>query len=508
MQPDVAPPPAPAPAPAASPVAPPPRGGVRSAVFWSYALTAGRVGTTTVVTFVLARLLGPAEFGVLAMALLILLLAETVLQQSAVTAIVQREQLTEDHLDAAFLAMLLGGIGLGALMAAVGPLWAMATREPQLTTVCLALAPVVLLHALMTVPEAVLRRALRFRALAVRTVAAAVVSGAVGIALALAGAGVWALVAQQIVGSATNLVIVWLVSDWRPRRRPRIGAIRDLWRFSAHSANAGVALLLSRRADQFVIGLTFGSVAMGIYRLAGRLPEMFVEVTVRSLQQVALPALSRLQDDRAAFAARLAGLQHLGAVAGLPLLGVLAGAAEALVAVLGPQWAGTELPLRLLCLYAAVNVYGVLLGPALQATGHPGRLAAIAWLRGVIGVAVFVAVGLAAAGRAPVTQAASIALAAVVVQAVLNAVAVQLTRRTIGAANLRLIGPTLPAMVAALVAVAVPLLLDRLGLVVDPPLLRLVVDGGLAALAGGAALWAVDRRLRRMVRERLRRSRR
>lgn len=486
---------------------PPAADGLQSAVFWSYGLTAGRIGTTTLVMFFLAKLLGPAAFGVVAMAVLVLNLAQVLLQQGLISAIVQRDQLTDDHLDAAFVALLLAGVGIGALMAAFSPLWALLVREPQLTTVCLALSPLVLVQSLMVVPEAVLRRALRFRAIAVRTLAAAVVSGVAGITLAVAGAGVWALVAQQVVAGLTNVFVLWVVCPWRPSRRPSLRAVRDLWRFSAHSANAGVALMVGNRADQFVTGLLFGPVAMGIYRLAIRLPEMVLDVTVRSLQQVALPALSRLQDNRAAFAQRLAELQHLGAVAGLPMLGLLAGVTGPLVAFLGPQWESARLPLQLLCLFAAVNVYGVLLGPTLQAIGHPGRLAALAWARGAIGVAVFVAVGIVMIGQTPGAQATSIALAAVGVQLVLNAVAIQVVRRTVSGVTLRLITPTLPAAAAAVAAATVPLAIAPLGLAESRPLSGLLLNGTAATLAGAAVLWTADRRLRRLVRGRLRRPR-
>lgn len=492
---------------ASSAVAPAKAGRLGSAVFWSYALTAGRVGTTTLVTFGLAKLLGPAEFGIIAMAVLILGLAQLLLQQGLVSAIVQREELTDDHLDAAFFTLVLSGLGIGGLMAAVSPLWALVNREPQLTTVCLALAPLVPVQALSVVPEAVLRRGLQFRAIAIRTLVSAVVAGAVGIALAVAGAGVWALVAQQVLTGVVGGVILWSVCGWRPRWRVRgrIGAIRDLWRFSAHSANAGLALFLGGKADQLITGVFFGPVAVGIYRLALRLPEMLVDVAVRSLQQVALPALSRLQDDRAAFAARLAELQHLGAVAGLPLLGILAGSAQPLVAFLGPQWAGTDVALQLLCLYGAANVYGVLLGPALQAIGRPGRLAAIAWSRGAIGVTTFVAVGLAVTGRAPATQAAAIAVAAVAVQAVLTTASLRATRSALGNVRIRLFAPTLPAIAAALAAFGVPAALDRLGPAGLHPVLHLLLDAALASLTAVAVLWVTDRRLRTMVQHRLRR---
>ncbi|MFD0823109.1 lipopolysaccharide biosynthesis protein, partial [Micromonospora zhanjiangensis] len=370
-------------------------GRVSAALGWSYVLIGGKVGASLVVTFVLARLLGPTAYGLLAMAMVFITVAQVLIQQGLVSAIVQRDRLTDEHLDAAFGVLVIAGVGVGLLAAAASPLWALVNRQPALTPVCLALTPMVVLQGLAIVPEAVLRRELRFRAVAVRTLVAAVLSGAARVVLALAGAGVRALVVQQLVTAVTSLVVLWVACPWRPSRRPRLGAIRELWAYSAHSANAGLAMLLSAKAELIFTGLFFGPVATGIYRLAARLPDMLVDVTVRSIQQVSLPSLSRLQSDRAAFAAHLIELQHLGTAVGLPVLGVLAATAGPLVDLLGPQWAGSELPMRLLCLYGAANVYGLLLGPALQAIGRPAKLAAIAWTRGVLGVLTLAAVGTA-----------------------------------------------------------------------------------------------------------------
>lgn len=484
----------------------PPRGRVRSAIGWSYLLTAGRVASSIVVTFLLAKLLGPGEFGLVAMATVFILIAQTVIQQGLVSAIVQRDKLTAQHLDAAFGVLVLAGLAVGLLTAAVSPLWALINREPQLTAVCVALSPLVLVQGLAIVPEAVLRRQLQFRAVAIRTLVAAVLSGVIGVALALAGAGIWALVGQQLVNAVTGLVVLWVVCPWRPSRRLRLGAIRELWAFSAHSANAGLGMMLSSRADIIFTGLFFGPVATGIYRLAARLPDMLVDVTVRSLQQVALPSLSRLQQDRRAFARHLAELQHLGAVAGLPVLGVLAATAHPLVGFLGPQWAGTEGPLRLLCVYGAINVYGVLLGPALQAIGQPGKLAAILWSRGVLGVATLAAVGTLMTSDNAASQATAVALAGIAMQLIVNAMAVWVTvRRAAGASVARFLAPTVPAALAAVAATLVPIGTDRLGLAGLHPLIRVVVVGAAASLIAGGVLWATDRPLRRLALTRLRR---
>lgn len=478
-------------------------GGLHSAIGWSYVLTGGRIGSTILVTFLLARLLGPNEFGLVAMATVFITVAQTLIQQGLVSAIVQRDRLTPQHLDGAFLVLVGAGLGIGLLTAAASPLWALVNRAPELTAICVALSPLVLLQGLSIVPEAVLRRELRFRAVAIRTLVAALVSGIVGVGLALAGAGIWALVAQQLANALVGLVVLWMVCPWRPSRRPRLAGIRDLLVFSAHSANAGLGLMVSAKADVICTGLFFGPVATGIYRLAARLPDMLVDVTVRSLQQVALPALSRLQRDRAAFAAHLCQLQHLGAVAGLPVLGVLAATAGPLVALLGPQWAGTELPLRLLCLFGAVNVYGVLLGPALQAIGAPGRLAAILWTRGVLGVATLAAVGTLFTGHSDVAEASAVAVAGIGLQLSVTGLAVWVAvRQAVGTAVTGFLAPTVPAVLAAVAAALVPVPLHRFTDTV-PPAVGLALLGGAAGLVAAALLWATDARLRRLVLTRL-----
>jgi PST family polysaccharide transporter len=488
----------------------PTHGRVRSAIGWSYVLTAGRVGSSVVVTFLLAKLLGPTTIGLVTTALVFISIAQTIIQQGLVSAIVQRDKLTPEHLDAAFVVTLLAGLAVTGLTALLSPAWSfintvVSGNPNHLTEICLALSPLVLLQGLAIVPEAVLRRQLQFRSVAIRTLLAAAISGVVGISLALAGAGIWALVAQQLANSVVSLIVLWTVCPWRPSRRPRLGAIRDLWAFSAHSANAGLGLMLSSKADIIFTGIFFGSSATGIYRLAARLPDMLVDVTVRSLQQVALPSLSRLQEDRQAFAAHLTNLQHLGAIAGLPVLGMLAATANPLVGFLGPQWAGTEIPLRLLCLFGAINVYGVLLGPALQAIGQPAKLAAILWTRGILGVATLAAVGILLKGRTDVVEASAVALAGIGMQLVVNAASIWVTvHRAIGASVVRFLAPTLPAVLAAAGAALTPLVTDRIGVNDLNPLLGVLILGAAAGLVAAALLWLTDGRTRQLVLTRLR----
>ncbi len=484
----------------------PSRSQVRSAIGWSYLLTAGRLVSAVVVTFVLALLLGPREFGLIAMALIFITVVQTLIQQGLVSAIVQRDQLSTRHLDAAFRALLLAGRSSGCSPPRRVPLWALVNRAPELTAVCLALAPLVPIQALAVVPEAVLRRELRFRSIALRTLTAALISGAVGIAMALAGAGIWALVAQQLVNGVIGLVVVWLVCPWRPSRQPAPGAIRQLWAFSAHSANAGIGTLLSNRADIIVAGLFFGPAATGIYRLAARLPDVLVEATVRSLQQVALPSLSRLQGDRVAFAAHLARLQHFGAA--LRAAGARDPRRHRLPAGRGPRSAvewDRDTDAAPLSVRRGQRLPGAArAGPAGDRPPGPAGRGDLGG--GLLGVATLVAVGVAFAGAAPVRQASMIALGGIAVQFTVSVFTVWLTvRRTVGAPLRGFLAPTAPALLAGLVAgLVVPTVAARLSVERLAPLAQLVLVAAAAAAAAAAVLWVADRRVRALVRERRR----
>src|ERR1043165_2785696 len=99
-----------------------PRKRLKSAIIWSYALTAGRLGTTVIVTFVLAGMLGPHAYGVLTTALLFVMITQMLLQQTLLTTIIQREKLEADHLDAGFWLIILGSVALTGLAVGVAPL--------------------------------------------------------------------------------------------------------------------------------------------------------------------------------------------------------------------------------------------------------------------------------------------------------------------------------------------------------------------------------------------------
>lgn len=475
-------------------------------MFWSYALAGGRMAVTTVLSFVLAALLGPRSFGLIAMALVFVGFVELLLQQGLLPAIVQRKELRAEHADTAFWLVMGTGLVLTAACVAVAPVWAAVNQLPELAPVIWALSLLVPLQALVVVQEALLRRALRFKSLALRGAVAIVAGGVAGLAGALLGWGVWALVAQQLVTAAVGVVVLWSVSDWRPRRRFERRAAGDLYRFSIRSAAASLGLFVGTRADVLLAGAFFGPVVVGIYRLAQRLTDTALEVSARAMQAVALPGLSQLQSDIEAFRRRWLQMQRVTASLSLPLLGFLVGAAAVLTELLGEQWSQAVVPIRLLAVAQLCTAVSLLTGPTLQALGRPGVLAVLAWVRSALLIGGLLTAGLLLTDSSTAAQLMgmlTVALATSAISATLAlAVAIRVTRARVRDLARAWIPGLLSGSITAATTVAVAAGTAGLG---QWP--RLGLTGAAAAMCAAALLWWLEPEFRRTLTRRRKRGR-
>lgn len=469
----------------------------RAALLWSYVVNFGGYAAVTLITLILAAILGPRQFGVLAMALVWITLAQMLLQHGPTMAVIQQEDITDNHINAAFWVTLAGASLFSLLFMAAAPLWAAVNRLPELTPVCLALTPIVMLQAVAVIPDAVLRRRLQLRGIAVRYIVAQLIAGVAAIWCAVAGLGVWALVVQQVGSHGLYAVMLWSVTPWRPRLRPIGKELRDIRGTSLKTLAGSLGTFTSLRADVLVMSAFFGPVVVGLFRFAIRFPEMVVDLTSRGLQSIALPDLARHSLDRRALADRLRTLVHFGAMLSVPALGILAASAGPFVRVIGPEWAEAAVPLRLLCIASAAILFTSLLGPALQAAQRPGLPAILAWGNAGATVAAILLASTLSAGASTTGRLMAVALAVVLVQLGLAATIGYLTygvvlRTSAWPTLLR----TVPSVISAAAATMVGFLL--------PPLLpaglsafaALLVVGVAAAAVAGGVLLALDRQAR------------
>lgn len=471
------------------------------ALRWSYVLDGGRQIITTAITFVLARMLGPSTFGLIALALVFVLFVDMLQRQGLTAALVQRQRLSERHLDAAFWAILGVSVGLTAISIALAGAWSRVNNLPELQNVVIVLSLVIPIKGLIIVQDAVFRRAMDFRALAIRTNVAVVGGGITALALAAAGAGVWALVGQQLTSAVLGLILIWKLSDWRPRMRFSWDALKDLLGFSSLSFLATAAVFVGNRSDALLIGIFFGPVAAGLYYFVTRLVTMVTDLASRALQSAALPELSRFQNEPELFRHRTMTILGMSAMIALPLLAILASTSDDVLKLIGEQeWGLASGALQVLALSGAFRALTMFVGPMLQAIGRPGRLARLSGFAAVISAATFIATGAWLQDASTGDQVIGLASARAAVGFIIFLVymrQVLLLTGTTASACMRVVAPAFAAATFAWgAALAMQNIAAGLGL-----LPRLMLEVGAAGLAALVTLAALEPRLQRFLAE-------
>jgi O-antigen/teichoic acid export membrane protein len=288
---------------------------------------------------VLSRLLPPADFGLLALATVVTTYASLLRDMGTAAAIVQREHLTPELLDAVFWFNVCIGAALAIALCALAIPIADVFRQPRLSGVLLASAISFPLVSLGAVHQALLERSLRFRALARLEISSALLALGIACLAAINGFGVYSLVLNSIVTVALTSLQLWIASDWRPAPRWSGKDLRSLWNFSANLFGFQTLNYFARNADSMLIGRFLGASDLGLYNVAYRIM-LFPLVNLSAvLSRSLFPVLSRQQAKAASFATLY--LKTISAIALLtaPLMAGLWALREPFVEVVfGQRW--------------------------------------------------------------------------------------------------------------------------------------------------------------------------
>jgi O-antigen/teichoic acid export membrane protein len=339
---------------------------------WSMGETWGFRIVSAVVFLLLARLIEPTAFGLAALAQVYLVVVQMLCDQGITTALIQRESLEEGHKDSAFWANLAVGVILMALTILFAGPFADLYGESQLAPVLrwYSLAP--LFTSMSVVQTALARRALRYQVLAVRQTAGALVGGLVGVGMALAGMGVFALVGQGLVTQAMGIVILWNVADWRPRFAFSRRHFMDLFGFGFNVLAADIIYIIGSQADRLLLGYFFGAAEVGYYTVAQRLITFTADFVGGSTQGTVLPLFSRIQKDKARVARGLKTAQSTLTMIVFPAFVGLAVVTPSLLRVgIGVRWDSSILPTQILTFGSLAYWLGFFFGNVITALGHP-----------------------------------------------------------------------------------------------------------------------------------------
>lgn len=308
-----------------------------------------RVGIQMLSIVVLARLLTPADYGLVAMSMVIISFADIFRDFGFSAAAVQARTLSDGQRANLFWANTSIGIALSVAVAMCGPLVAAMFHEPRLQDLVAFMGVTFALNGAATQYRASLTRSMRFGAVAWTDVLGQGAGLAVGVVLALAGWSYWALAMMQIAGATVVLLAMVLLAGWLPGLPRRGEDMGDLLKFGTFLVGSQLVTYASNNIDSLVLGRRFGAETVGIYDRPYRLLMLPLAQIRAPSTSVALPVLARLQDDDRRFGAfLLRGQVALGYALVVPL-GFVAGAAAPVVAVfLGAQWTSSAPILALL----------------------------------------------------------------------------------------------------------------------------------------------------------------
>lgn len=336
-------------------------------------------------TLIMARLLTPADYGLMAIAMVVIGFVGFFNEVGIGSAIVQKPKLTTSEVNGCFAIALLASLLLFGLTVLSSGMLARFFGNPRLEAMISVLAFAFILGSFGTVPMAFLRKELHFKAIAGITVMTIVVQSMVCLVLAWQGFGAWSLVWGFLSASALLSLGAFWLSPWRPKGAYGMREAAGLVLYGLKVTSSRVFWYIYSNADKVIIGKVLGERSLGIYDMAFSLATLPSSQITTLATNVASPLFSKLQSDLPKLTSFILHFTRGVAYVTYPaLVGMLVCSPELVAVLLGDKWSDLLIPFGALCLMGLIKSIDPLLSQVLIATGHAGKLSAYTLMCGVV----------------------------------------------------------------------------------------------------------------------------
>lgn len=271
---------------------------VISSLIWKMMERIGTQGVQFVVQLILARLLLPEDYGILAITTIFISIANVFIQTGFTTSIVQKKEIDEEYTSSMFYLMLIIAIILYMVLFLISPIIASFYNEPRITPIIRILGISLIFGAITSVQNAILSRNMQFKKYFYSSILGIIFSGTVGIILAYIGLGVWALVAQQLTNNLIIMIVLCLVVKWRPKWLFSFKKVKELFKYGWKILVASLIDNIYNDIYGLIIGKIYDSKMLGYYNRGKQFPEVIVNNINGSISSVMLSALSNQQDNK------------------------------------------------------------------------------------------------------------------------------------------------------------------------------------------------------------------
>lgn len=352
--------------------------GVMGGLFWTFGERIAAQLVSTIVTIVLARILDPEHYGIIAIVTVIITLLNVFVSSGFGSALVQKKDANILDFNTAFWMSFLLSVILYAALFFVSPIIADFYKNSQLVWVIRVLGIRLIFASLNNIQQAFIRKKMQFKKFFWATFLGTAISGGVGITLAVLGFGVWALVFQYLTNVFIDTTILFFVCGWKPKMQFSRESGKQIWGFGWKVLATELVFTIEGDIRSLIVGKVFGSADLAFYDQGKKYPSLFVTNINSSIQKVMLPAYSKIQDEKEKLLYSLRKSVSVGIYVLAPLLIGFAVIAHNFVSVvLTDKWIACVPFVQIFCFYFLTRPLESSCHQALLAIGKSGLVLVI-----------------------------------------------------------------------------------------------------------------------------------
>jgi O-antigen/teichoic acid export membrane protein len=341
------------------------------ALSWSFVETVARMGVQFAIGVIMARLLAPEQFGLIAMLTIFTAVSQSFLDSGFGSAIIQKRDVSQTDFCSVFYFNLAMGLAVVGLLFLAAPWIAAFYRQPALTSLLRVLSLTIVINSFGLVQNAIITKSIDFKTSTKVSMIAGIMSGVIGISMALAGYGVWSLVVQQVASAFFRTASLWVCSSWRPILVFSLTALKGLFSFGSRMLVSSVLNQFFENVYPLVIGRLFSAADLGYFSRAKSLNDLPSQTLSSMVGRVTFPVFSTIQDNPARLKRGLRKALTTLVMVNFPVMIGLAVVAYPLVQVLlTAKWLPSVGYLQLLCVAGLLYPLHLLNLNVLQAMGH------------------------------------------------------------------------------------------------------------------------------------------
>ncbi len=355
---------------------------IATGVIWKFAERLFSQGVSFFVSLILARLLAPEDYGVVAIVMVFIEIANVFVVSGLNTALIQKKNIDETEVSTIFYCGVILSIFFYTVMFFAAPFIAVFYKMPLLTSVIRVFALRLPIASIQQVPAALLSRELDFKKFFLSTLVGTVCSATVGIVMAVAGYGVWALVAQNLVAAILDAVILSAVAKWRPKRVFSLKAATPLINYGSKIMLADVTGTVFNNLSSMIIGYRYSSSQLAYYTKGKNLPYMFRNNIYNTLISVLFPAMSKVGDDpeQVKTVARRS-IKMLAYIIFPMMIGMICVSEDLVIALYTEKWILMAPFITIVCIECMISIIPTIVLQTLKATGYSGIILKLEFIK-------------------------------------------------------------------------------------------------------------------------------